>query len=231
MTYFAGNLGFMTTADTIKLAIADDHKLFREGLVSIFRQEARIEVVLKAENGQDLLDKIASASPEVVLMDLEMPVLDGMKATELLKSTHPDIKILILSMYNQEPIILKMLNLGANGYLLKSAEPEELISAITTVKEKDYYFNDYINTVMLKGTKEKKNYSKVTLQNQETLTDRELESLLLICQGYSSSEIAEKLFISKRTVDFHRQNLMEKLAVKNTASLIVYAVRNDLVQL
>ncbi len=218
---------------TIKIAIADDHKLFREGLVSIFRQYPTIEVVIEAENGQDLLDKIANAptKPEVVLLDLDMPVLDGMKATEILKKTYPEIKILIISMHNQDLIILKMLDLGANGYLLKSTELEELISAIETVKAKDYYFNDYINLVLLKNIREKKDYSKVSLQNQEMLTSRELEILENICRGYSSAEIAEKLFISKRTAEFHRQNLLEKLGVKNTASLIVYAVRNSLVRL
>lgn len=218
--------------DTITLAIADDHKLFREGLASLFRQHPRIQVVMQAENGQDLIDQIsASTRPDVILMDLSMPILDGMVATEKLKKSDPHIKILVLSMYNEEAFILKMLDLGANGYLLKSAEPEELIKAIETVKEKDYYFNDFINTVMLKGLKEKKNYTKLSLKNQETVTIRELESLELICKGYNSTEIAEKLFISKRTVDFHRQNLLSKFAVKNTASLIVYAVRNDLVQL
>lgn len=219
--------------EKITLAIADDHRLFREGLSSIFRQYPTIEVIIEAANGQELLDKIAvaAASPDVVLMDLDMPVLDGMKATEILKKTYPQIKVLVISMHNQDQIILKMLDLGANGYLLKDAEADELIKAIETVKAKDYYFNDYINHVLLKNVKEKKNYSQVSLQNYEILTSRELEILKLICEGDSSNEIAEKLFIGKRTADFHRQNLLEKLKVKNTASLIVYAVRNGLVDL
>lgn len=220
-------------AEKIILGIADDHKLFREGLISIFRQYPAIEVAIEAANGQELLDKIAAATtlPEVVLMDLDMPVLDGMKATEILKKTYPQIKVLVISMHNQDQIILKMLDLGANGYLLKDAEADELIGAIETVKAKDYYFNDYINQVLLKNVKEKNNYSKVTLQNYEALTSRELEILKLICEGDSSNEIAEKLFIGKRTADFHRQNLLEKLKVKNTASLIVYATKNGMVDL
>lgn len=220
-------------AKKIILGIADDHRLFREGLISIFRQYPAIEVVMEAANGQELLDKIAAAAtlPEVVLMDLDMPVLDGIKTTEILKKTYPQIKVLVISMHNQDQIILKMLDLGANGYLLKDAEADELIRAIETVKAKDYYFNDYINHVLLKNVKEKSNYSKVTLQNHETLTSRELEILKLICAGDSSNEIAEKLFIGKRTADFHRQNLLEKLKVKNTASLIVYATKNGLVDL
>jgi DNA-binding NarL/FixJ family response regulator len=219
--------------DTIKLGIADDHNLFREGLSSILRQYPAIEVIIEAANGQDLLNKVAVASllPDVVLMDLDMPILDGMKATEILKKTYPSIKVLVISMHNQDQIILKMLDLGANGYLLKSAEAEELLKAIETVKAKDYYFNDYTNLVLLKNIKEKKNYSKVSLQNHEMLTSRELEILKLICQGYSSPEIAEKLFISKRTAEFHRQNLLEKLEVKNTASLIIYAAKYSLVSL
>lgn len=219
--------------EKITLGIADDHKLFREGLISIFRQYPTIEVVIEAANGQDLLDKIAAASalPDVVLMDLDMPVLDGMKATEILKKTYSDIKVLVISMHNQDEIILRMLDLGANGYLLKNAEAEELITAIETVKAKDYYFNDYINRVLLKNVKEKKNYTKVSLKKHEMLTTRELEILKGICQGYSSSEIAEKLFVSKRTADFHRQNLLEKLEVKNTASLIIYAAKNSLIDL
>ncbi len=216
--------------EKITLGIADDHRLFREGLSSILRQYPTIEVVIEAANGQEMLDKIATASalPDVVLMDLDMPVLDGMKATEILKKTYPQIKVLIISMHNQDQIILKMLDLGANGYLLKNAEAEEVVRAIETVKTKDYYFNDYINHVLLKNVKEKKNYAKVSLQNYETLTPRELEILKLICEGDNSNEIAAKLFIGKRTADFHRQNILEKLKVKNTASLIVYAVRNGL---
>jgi two-component system, NarL family, response regulator DegU len=218
--------------EKITLAIADDHKLFREGLVSIFRQHPRIQVVMQAENGQDLLTQISTLpKPNVVLMDLNMPILDGMAATEKLKKLDPNIKILILSMHNEEAFILKMLDLGANGYLLKTAEPEELIAAIETVTEKDYYFNDYINAVIIKGLKEKRNYAKISLSNQENLTSREIQCLELICQGDNSSEIADKMFISKRTVEFHRQNLLEKLSVKNTASLIVYAVKHGLINL
>jgi two-component system, NarL family, response regulator DegU len=219
--------------ENIKLAITDDHKLFRQGLISIFQSYSRFKVVIEAEHGQDLLDKVAQAEekPDVVLIDIAMPVMDGIETTIRLKKNNPEIKIITISMHNEEQMILKMLDLGANGYLLKSAEWEEVLLAIDTVMLKDYYFNDFITQVMFSKIMDKKDYSKLPLKSRGTLTARELEALELICQGYNSAQIAEKMFISKRTVEFHRQHILDKLEMKNTASLIVYALQHGLVQL
>ena len=219
--------------DIIKLAIVDDHKFFRLGVLFAFEQYAHLRIVVEATHGQDFLDKVEQAEekPDVVLMDLDMPVMDGMLATEKIKKAHPQIKVIILSMHTEEKLILKMLDLGASSYLFKETEPKELALAVETVMLKDYYFNAQVSKLLLKNLHERKNYTKVSLQNHDTITPRELQILTMICEGYSSAEIGERICINKRTVEFHRQNLLEKCNVKNTARLIVYAIQHDLVKL
>lgn len=215
--------------DKIKIAIADDHQLFREGLRFILGGNKKFDVLFEAENGQDLLEKTEINKPDVVLMDLKMPVMDGIEATEKLKSRYPEIKVIVLTMHNEENIILYLLDLGANGYLLKNSPSQEVITAIEQVVKKDYYFTEYITSVMIKGIR--KQVKPTTLASDDyQLTKRELEVLQLICDEHTTTEIAKILFISDRTVESHRKSLMEKLDAKNTAGLVIKAIKSHMVE-
>ncbi|EAY24623.1 response regulator transcription factor [Microscilla marina] len=216
----------------VKVAIADDHVLFRKGLVTILELDDNIEVVYGADNGKELIDKVDAQPPDVILMDLKMPVMDGMEATKIIKAKYPEVKVLVLSMYDEEKFIIHCLELGANGYLLKNTDPDELVHAIGTVMAKDFYFNNHISTVMLKGLNQKKRAKgKPQFENSIELTKREQEVLELICKELTTPEMAEKLFISNRTVEGHRKNLLEKTGAKNTAGLVVFALKNELVEI
>ena len=210
---------------TIKIAIADDHQLFREGLAFIIQQHKEFELVIDAENGEDLLEKIKQTSnlPDVILMDIKMPQMDGMECTQKVKTLYPSIKIITLSMYDQEDFILHLLDLGVNGYLLKHSSAQEVKNAILTVLEKGYYFTDFVSQVMLSGLKKKKVFKPKTDENIQ-ITPREKEILDLILKEYTTNEIADKLFISIRTVETHRKNLLEKFGAKNTAGLVIKAL-------
>lgn len=207
----------------IKIAIADDHALFREGLVGILNSFEDFDVICEVGSGNELLQYLHVQLPDVVLLDLKMPGMDGIQVTENLKSLHPSIKVIILTMHHQEDFILHMLNLGVNAYLLKDTSSKELREAITATHQRDYYFDDRVSKVMLQGLR-KKHLHKPKLDIQTRLTPREEEVLELICREYTTPEIAEKLFVSQRTVESHRKNLLEKLGAKNTAGLVIKAI-------
>lgn len=216
----------------VTVAIADDHVLFRKGLITILELDDDLEVIYDVDNGKELIEKLDAQIPEVILMDLKMPIMDGMEATKQIKAQNPEVKILILSMYDEEKFIIHCLELGANGYLLKNTDPDEVVKAIHTVVAKDFYFNNHISTVMLKGLNQKtRAKGKPQFGNGVELTKREMEILGLICKELTTPEIAEKLFISNRTVEGHRKNLLEKTGAKNTAGLVVFALKNELVEI
>lgn len=218
------------TSEIIRIAIADDHKLFMQGISSIVESLDGMKLVFQANNGVDLLNKLESADqlPDVVLMDLKMPEMDGIETTKQLRNLYPDIKIIVLTMMQQEDFILHLFDLGANGYLIKNTSSEELEEAILSVVEKDHYFNDHVSEVMLKGLKRKR-VQKLSLDNKTQLTQREREVLELICQEYTTTEMAEKMFVSHRTIETYRKNLLEKIGAKNTAGLIVKSVKSGLI--
>lgn len=215
----------------IKLALADDQKLFLRGLRLILEDQPNIDIIIEAGNGQELLDAIALEVPDVVLLDLKMPVMDGIEATKQIKEHYPDIKILLLSMHDDERLISHLMNLGANGYLLKDEEPEVVCKAVVAVHEKGFFFNDYTSKALLRGVKSRTKITSVNQHLKTELTKRELEILHLICQEYTTAEIAQELYISIRTVDGHRRNLQDKTGVKNVAGLVIYAIRNGIVKL
>ena len=214
----------------IKIAIADDHQLFREGLRFILETNSSFRVIIDASNGLELINALESQTPDAILMDLKMPVLDGVETIKEIKLRYPAIKIIVLTMHHEEEYILQLLDLGANGYLLKNTSSQEVFTAIKNVITKDYYFTDYVTTVMLRRIK---NQVKPTnLENgHPALTKREQEILKLICQEFTTSEIAEKLFISDRTVESHRKSLLEKLNSKNTAGLVFRALKFQIIDL
>lgn len=215
----------------IKLIIADDQVLFLKGLRLLIHTFDNIELVAEAQNGQQLLNLINTHQPDVVLIDLKMPVMDGVEATKIIREKYPDLKIILLSMYNDEQIINHVMKIGANSYLLKNEEPEILQKAIETVFEKGFYFNDYVSKALLSGVQSPSaKVQSTVLSDKFQLTRRELEILRLICQEYTSGEIAKQLYISSRTVEGHRKSLLAKTGVRNTAGLVLFAMKNHLIE-
>lgn len=208
--------------------IADDHKVFRQGLRYTLNTDPQLKCIGEAENGKQLLQLLASIQPDVILMDLKMPEMDGMEATKAIRQLYPDVKILVLTMYDDEQFVLHMLDMGVNGYLVKNADPEEIIKALYTVHENDYYFNDMVSRLMLRTIVNKKQVQQRTKENVQ-LSDKETEILRLICLEHTNAEIAEKVFLSQRTVEGIRSTLLEKIGVRNTAGLVMYAVKKGIV--
>ncbi|MBS7563252.1 response regulator transcription factor [Mucilaginibacter sp. Bleaf8] len=213
----------------IKVAIADDHTIFRDGLKIGLSRDERLDVVLEAQDGNQLLQGMESIVPDVILMDLKMPGMDGMEATNEVKKKYKDVKVLIVTMYDDDKFIIHLMENGANGYLLKNADPDEILQAIYAVHENDVYFNDLVSKALLKKLITKGNVKPTFKQNIE-LTERELEVLNLICEEQTAAEIGAKIFLSPRSVEGIRQRLIEKVGVRNTAGLVMFAVKNGIVK-
>lgn len=209
----------------IKLALTDDQRLFRKGLVMLLRDMAGAEVVLECANGEELLQGLKKMAVDIVLLDLEMPVMDGVETMHKLRAEHPEVKVIILSSHDGENVIKHLMELGANGYMPKNAEPDEIDLAIRSVADTGYYFSDTVSNAMLHGLVKGKKV-KPTFEDIDPLSERELEVLRGICQERTTAEIGEKLFVSPRTVEFHRNNLLLKTGARNTAGLVVYAMAN-----
>ncbi len=211
----------------IKIAVVDDQRLFRRGLISLISEFNELKVTIEAENGKDLIDKMEGNLPDVVLLDLEMPEMDGAQTLAYLKVKHPKIRVLILTMHNEESIIAHMVENGAHGFLLKNDPIETIIDAIHSVIDTDYYFDDRVSkallTRLITGEKIKPKFSKVVL------SEREIQIIQLICEEFTDREIAEKLCLSVRTVNGHRIQILEKIKAKNTVGIVMYAVKNGLV--
>ncbi|OSZ80225.1 DNA-binding response regulator [Chitinophagaceae bacterium IBVUCB2] len=213
---------------SIKIAIADDYKIFRDGLKVGLSADENLTVIMEADNGEDLLKALETNSPDVILMDLKMPIMDGMEATKAVRKKYPAIKVLVVTMYEDDKFIIHMMENGANGYLLKNAEPDEIIKSIYAVHENGYYFNDLVNKALLKKLVLKNNLKPSFNQNVE-LTERELEVLKLICEEKTAAEIGKEIFLSPRSVEGIRQRLIEKVGVRNSAGLVMFAVKGGLV--
>ncbi|HVZ96472.1 MAG TPA: response regulator transcription factor [Chitinophagaceae bacterium] len=214
--------------DTIKVAIADDHKIFRKGVILSLRPYHNIQFVLEAENGEELIKEIEAANPDIVLMDLKMPVKDGIETTKYLNKHFPKVRVLILTMYEDERFVGHLMDSGANGYLLKSTDPEEIKQAIMDVMKTGFYLNNFVNRVLIK-----KNYARQkfhpNLKNEIVISDREKEVLSLVCLEYTAQEIAQKMDISARTVEAIKDRLMERFGVKNSVGLVFFAMKNSLI--
>ncbi len=214
--------------EKIKIALADDYKIFREGLKVSLSLDEQIEIIHEADNGEDLLSNIEKQLPDIVIMDLKMPIMDGMEATKIIRKKFNEVKVLVVSMYDDDKFIIHLMEIGANGYLLKNAEPDEIRKAIHCVADNGYYFNDLVNKALLKKLVIRSNIKPSFNENIE-LTERELEVLKLICEEKTATEIGKEIFLSPRSVEGIRQRLIEKVGVRNMAGLVMFAAKNGIV--
>ena len=214
--------------NVIKVGIADDHKIFRKGVILSLRQYTNISFVFEADNGEELMKELESNQPDIILMDLRMPNKDGVETTKEVSKKYPNIKILILTMFEDERFVAHLMENGANGYLLKNADPAEIKKAIMEVMARGYYLNNFVNRVLLKKSAAKSK-SLPSLNNEIEISEREREVVRLLCMEFTASEIALKMDISPRTVESIKDRLMERFGLKNTAGLVFFAVKNNLI--
>jgi DNA-binding NarL/FixJ family response regulator len=214
----------------IKIVIADDHKLFRKGIIALLSDFHFIDEIDEASNGLELIELLERMEilPDVILLDLRMPVMDGVEAQQKIRTLYPDIKVIILTMEDDEQYILHLISEGVNGYLLKNADPDEMEKAIQKVIERGFYFSDDISNLAMKNLKKKEKTDAIF---NPDFTERELQVLELICREYSNGEIAEALNISIRTAEGYRLKLVEKSGAKNIAGLVVLALKYNWVSL
>lgn len=210
-----------------KVIIVDDHTLFRNGLRILLNTLEDYQVIGEASNGKQFLDLLGKGVPDLVLLDINMPVMDGIEAAAIAQKTYPQLKIITLSMYGEEDYYYKMVNAGVKGFVLKNSDIKEVKTALDVVYDGGSFFSSELLQNLVNSLKS----SSKSKESHAELSEREMEILILICQGLSNQEIGDKLFISKRTVDKHRANILEKSESKNTAQLVVYAIKNKLVEL
>ena len=209
----------------IRIALVDDHSLFRRGLKVLLASHADFEVVAEASSGEEFLELLDVARPDVVFMDYSMGGMNGAEATERALERMPELKVISLTMFGDNAYYSRMATSGARGFLLKDSEFDEVVEAVRTVCDGGNYFS----TLLLESLSQSL-HSVADVDERDMLSEREIEILVGICQGLSTQEIADKHFISKRTVDKHRANILEKSGCKNTASLVVYAIKSGLVE-
>lgn len=218
-----------TMDQQIRLLIADDHEIFRDGLALMLSRQPDIQLVGQASDGRELVDMLENVQADIVLTDLKMPRMDGVTATRLLLQKNPLLKIIALSMFDEEDLIVEMLEAGAKGYLLKNADKQEILEAITQVYADNIFYckqtSAKLATMIVKSRFDpQRNKEKISF------TDREKEIIKLICLQFTAQQIGEKIFLSKRTVEGHRTRILEKMNVKNTAGVVVFALKNNLIK-
>lgn len=216
----------------IRLVLTDDHKLIREGIRALLTQDDSIEVAAEAASGRELLELLAHTPVDIVMLDISMPEMDGFETMKLLRKNYPDVKVLVLSMLNDARYVHQMLEVGAAGYLLKDTSTKEMQSAIKLIAGGMQYISPALTLNILRKTKYEPHFfvgQGMGKKPYKDLSKREIEVLQLISEGYTNAEISEVLFTSKRTIETHRQNLLEKTKTKNTAALIKFAVLNGII--
>lgn len=213
---------------TIKIALVDDEILFRKGISFLLQREENIEVLFEASNGEELISNLnnSDTNPDIIIMDLKMPVLNGVEATKVIRKFFPDIKIIALTSYDTRSFVINMIQVGAVAYLVKNTTPADLINTINEVAKKGFFYNEKILKTIQDTMLPSKN-SRINLESG-FLSPREIEVLQLICNQKTTAEIAEELFLSPRTVEGHRNNLLLKTDSRNIAGLVVYAIQNEI---
>lgn len=212
----------------IKVAIADDHKIFRKGVILSLRVYTNIEFVLEAGDGDELINSIEKVTPDVLLLDLRMPGKDGIETTKYISTYYPDIHILILTMYEDEHFVVHLMENGANGYLLKSADPSEIKKAILEVCAKGYYLSNFVNRILIKKSQQTSKFIP-SLNHEIQIKPKEKQVIKLLCMEYTAQEIADEMKISPRTVESIKDRLMERFGVKNSVGLVFFAMKNGLI--
>jgi DNA-binding NarL/FixJ family response regulator len=215
------------SSEQIKVAIADDHKIFRDGLKMALKDREYLKIIWEAEDGKDLVHKLKIKLPDVLLMDIRMPEVDGINAIGLIRKEYEELKIVVLTMYDDQELITKMMEMGANAYLTKTTDPDEIYQAILTCMNDDFYFNDLVNKAVLLKLQHKKTVRQF-YPNPVRFSEKELSVLRHISEDKTTEEISREVFLSPRTVETIRQKMKEKVGVKTIAGLVMYAMRNKL---
>ena len=214
-------------SDVIKVAVADDHKIFRDGIKMALTGKKYLKMLWEAEDGKDLLHKMRLKLPDVLLMDIRMPEMDGVNAIAQLRKEFEEVKVIVLTMYDDQEMITRMMEMGANAYLTKTTDPEEIYNAILTCMNDDFYFNDLVNRAVLMRLQQKKP-AKPYFPAAPAFSEKELKILRLIADDKTTEEISKEVFLSPRTVETIRQNMKTKAGARTIAGLVMYAMRNKL---
>ncbi len=215
----------------IKIAIADDHKIFRDGIKMALSPKQDLKMIWEAEDGKDLMHKIQIKKPDVLLMDIRMPEIDGINAIPIIRKEFDDVKIIVLTMYDDQQMISKMMEMGANAYLTKTTDPDEIYEAILTCMNEEFYFNQLVNNAVMGKLMQKKNVRHHYGNNVPiTFSEKELKILQLLGEDKTTEEISKIIFLSPRTIETIRQNMKSKVGAKTIGGLIMYGMRNKMIE-
>jgi DNA-binding NarL/FixJ family response regulator len=210
----------------IQVAIADDHALFRAGVRTALSAKKDVELIAEADNGMQLLNLLRHIEPDVILLDIQMPIMDGIATLPEIRKLYPQIKVIMLSMHNDHSMISKLMEIGANSYLTKNSDSETIYQAIKTCYEQEFFFNELTNKALLTGLRTKRNEPQLT--EDANLTDKEVRILRLMCEEKTTKEIADIVEISPRTVEAIRDKLKVKIGAKSMAGLVLYAIKTGI---
>ncbi len=218
----------ITANHLIKIAIADDHKIFRDGIRMSLKDRDYLKILWEAEDGKDLMHKMQLKRPDVLLMDIRMPEIDGIGAISMLRKEYEEVKIIILTMYDDQEMITKMMEMGANAYLTKTTDPDEIYQAILSCMNDDFYFNELVNKAVLSKLQTKRTVRQF-YPNPVKFSEKEVRILKLLAEDKTTEEISKEVFLSPRTVETIRQAMKTKVGAKTIAGLIMYGMRNKLI--
>jgi DNA-binding NarL/FixJ family response regulator len=217
------------SGDVIRVAIADDHILFRAGVKTALTMHKDIRMVAEADNGMQLLNLLKHITPDVILLDIQMPIMDGITTLPEIKKLYPDVRVIMLTMHNDHSMISKLMELGANAYLTKNSDSEVIYEAVKTVHEQEYFFNQLTNKALIDGLRHKRQV-EATAPIDAKLTDKEITILKMMCEEKSTKEIADLVDLSPRTVEAIRDKLKTKTGAKSMAGLVMYAVKSGIIE-
>ena len=221
----------MSISKVITVAIADDHKIFRDGIKMALSSKQNLKMIWEAEDGKDLMHKINIKKPDVLLMDIRMPEIDGINAIGMLRKEYEDVKIIVLTMYDDQQMISRMMEMGANAYLTKTTDPDEIYQAILTCMNEDFYFNQLVNNAVMGKLMQKKNVRHHYGNHVPiTFSEKELKILQLLAGDKTTEEISKIIFLSPRTIETIRQNMKNKVGAKTIGGLIMYGMRNKMIE-
>jgi DNA-binding NarL/FixJ family response regulator len=219
----------MSNESQIKFAIADDHKIFRDGIKMALNGRPHLKLSWEAADGKEMMHKLTIKQPDLLLLDIRMPELDGINALQLIRKEYEELKIVVLSMYDDQQMVSKMMEMGANAYLTKTTDPNEIYDAILTCMNEDFYFNELVNQAVLLKLNHKRSVRQF-YPNPIKFSEKEIQILKLLAEDKTTEEISKEVFLSPRTIETIRQNMKNKVGAKTIAGLIVYGMRNKLLE-